>query len=134
MDPGGRLAAASEPTADRVLAVDDHELGGRRLYSACAPRACPPTTATRRAVSPACSSAAAVHPPGVVLLDLDLGRDEAGRRVDGVRLVAPLRAAGLQVVILSGSADHARMRAGPADGAMACGPRSHADPGGAHQS
>lgn len=39
---------------------------------------------------------------GVVLLELDLGRDTTGAGIDGVGLVAPLSAAGWRVVLLTG--------------------------------
>ena len=39
---------------------------------------------------------------GVLLLELDLGHDAAGSRIDGVGLVAPLTAAGWWVVALTG--------------------------------
>jgi len=69
-------------------------------------------------------AAAATLPPGLVVLDLDLGRDAAGRRIDGVGLVEPLAAAGWKVLILSGTADHARVGGALAAGAAAWVPKS----------
>lgn len=69
-------------------------------------------------------SAAAGTPAGVVLLDLDLGRDGRGRPVDGVGLVTPLIEAGWQVLILSGTNDHSRVGAALAAGASTWVPKN----------
>ncbi|HVH23979.1 MAG TPA: LuxR C-terminal-related transcriptional regulator [Pseudonocardia sp.] len=98
-----------------VLVVDDHELVGTSLVlglraEGLAAHRCRPTG------HDAVLTAAAELPPGLVLLDLDLGRDPGGRRIDGHPLVAPLVAAGWRVLVLSGTADHARV-----GGALAAG-------------
>lgn len=111
----------SDPSSS-VLIVDDHELVGASLqfslrsHGLVAHR-CP---ATDRA---AVLADAARYPPGVVLLDLDLGRDRSGARIDGVTLVEPLRAAGWRVLVLSGSVDLARLGAALAAGAVAAVPK-----------
>jgi len=43
------------------------------------------------------------HPPGLVLLDLDLGCGPDGRPIDGADLIAPLRARGWSVMVITGT-------------------------------
>ena len=45
-----------------------------------------------RADLPSVRAAALSHPPGLVLLDLDLGSSPDGEPLDGIDLIAPLRA------------------------------------------
>jgi DNA-binding NarL/FixJ family response regulator len=100
-----------------VLIVDDHELVGTSLELSLRAEG----LAAHRCGSggaAAVLAAAADLEPGLALLDLDLGRDHAGRRVDGVALVAPLTQSGWQVMILSGTADHVRVGAALAAGAV----------------
>jgi hypothetical protein len=56
--------------------------------------------------------------PGLAVLDLDLGQDAHGRWVNGVELVDALRAAGWQVLVVSGSVDTAGVAAAIAAGAV----------------
>ncbi len=117
------MSAEVQTTPGDVLIVDDHELVGTSLKLSlrsegvsahhCAP-----------AGSDEVLRVAAGLTPGVVLLDLDLGRNPDGSILDGVRLVAPLCAAGWRVIILSGSADGSRIGAGLAEGAMAWVPKN----------
>ena len=117
------MSADVQTTPGDVLIVDDHELVGTSLKLSlrsegvsahhCAP-----------AGSDEVLRVAAGLTPGVVLLDLDLGRNPDGSVLDGVRLVAPLCAAGWLVIILSGSADGSRIGAGLAEGAMAWVPKN----------
>jgi DNA-binding NarL/FixJ family response regulator len=118
------MAAAPQPSAGTVLIVDDHELVATSLVLSLRSQDLPAHHCDPCGGESGVLAAAARHPPGLVLLDLDLGRDDAGRPVDGVRLVAPLRAGGWQVVILSGSADHSRIGAGLAEGATAWVPKN----------
>lgn len=109
-----------------VLIVDDHELVGTALALGLAAEG----FASRRIdPSPDAVLAAACGPTGIVVLDLDLGRDHRGRAVDGVRLVAPLVEAGWRVLILSGTSDHARIGAALAAGAVAWVPKTAPLPG-----
>ena len=99
-----------------VLIVDDHELVGTSLQLSLAAhgldaRRCQPG-------SGAVLTAAATHDPGVVLLDLELGRG-----VDGTTMVAPLRSAGWRVVVLSGITDQSRIGAALAAGALGYVPK-----------
>ncbi|WP_226363396.1 helix-turn-helix transcriptional regulator [Pseudonocardia abyssalis] len=100
-----------------MLIVDDHDLVATSLAlglraEGLDARACSPVAAT------------AEDGPGLVLLDLDLGRDAQGHRIDGVTLVAPLRAAGWTVLVLSGTVDRARIGAALAEGAVAAVPKA----------
>ncbi|MDQ4115437.1 MAG: LuxR C-terminal-related transcriptional regulator, partial [Actinomycetota bacterium] len=54
---------------------------------------------------------------GLVLLDLELGRDSAGHRIDGATLVGPLRAAGWLVLVLTDNTTPERIGAALAAGA-----------------
>jgi RNA polymerase sigma factor (sigma-70 family) len=56
--------------------------------------------------------------PGLVLLDLHLGHTEDGRRIDGVDLVAPLRARGWSVLVITEGDDLGRIAASVAAGAL----------------
>ena len=112
-------SAAPSPT---VLIVDDHDLVGTSLaYSLCAEG-----LRARRAgavdVVGVLAEAAEV-PTGLALLDLDLGRDRNGRRFDGVDLVAPLTERGWRCIVLSSTADRARVGAALAAGALAAVPK-----------
>lgn len=118
------MAASPEPAAGAVLIVDDHELVATSLMLSLRSQGMPAHRCAPTDSEAGVLAASAELPPGLVLLDLDLGRDDAGRRIDGVALVAPLRAAGWRVVILSGSADHARIGAGLAEGAVAWVPKN----------
>lgn len=60
---------------------------------------------------------AASLPPGLVLLDLDLGQDEAGNPLLGVDLIADLQADGWRVLVVTGSDDEGRLAAAVMAGA-----------------
>ncbi len=121
MTPSAQPPVPHGPPGD-VLIVDDHELIGTSLTLAL--RAEGLAAHGRGAGGPdAIVAAAARRRPGVVLLDLDLGRDPAGRPVDGVDLVDPLRAGGWRVVVLSGTADRTRVGAALDEGAVAAVPK-----------
>ncbi|MBP2368519.1 LuxR C-terminal-related transcriptional regulator [Pseudonocardia parietis] len=61
---------------------------------------------------------------GLVLLDLELGRDPAGHRIDGVELVHPLRVAGWQVLALTDDTAPERVGAALATGAAGAIPKT----------
>ena len=122
-DPVAALPSESERSAApdqaaaaaTLLVVDDHELVGTSLVlglrsEGLTARRCRPNS------HQAVLTATAEQPPGLVLLDLDLGRDQEGRRIDGLGLVGPLVEAGWRVLILSGTVDHSRI-----GGALAAG-------------
>jgi len=54
-------------------------------------------------------AAALAHPPGLVLLDLDLGSSADGEPLDGLDLIAPLRAQGWTVLTITGTASLERI-------------------------
>lgn len=106
-----------------VLIVDDHELVGTSLALGLRAEGVPARHCAGGGQS-AVLAAAAQSDPGLVLLDLDLGRDGDGHPVDGVALVRPLCAAGWQVLVLSGTSDRGRIGAALAEGALAAVPKS----------
>ena len=110
-EPSPRTA----PDASTVLIVDDHDLIGTSLAVALTAEGLRARRAAAVDLAGVLAEADAL-PPGLALLDLDLGRDPGGRRIDGHPLVAPLVAAGWRVLVLSGTADHARV-----GGALAAG-------------
>ena len=93
-----------------VLIVDDHELVGTSLLLSLRGEGLDAHLSCRGDLDGVLRVTSRLT-PGVVLLDLDLGRDEQGRRLDGGRLVGPLTAGGWKVIILSGSSDRGRGRA-----------------------
>lgn len=96
------------PDSRPILIIDDHRLVGSSLaqrLSAEGERA-----HYRPAPSaPSVLETAGGFEPGLLVLDLDLGRDESGARIDGVELIAPLRETGWRVLVLSGSANATRV-------------------------
>jgi DNA-binding NarL/FixJ family response regulator len=105
-----------------VLVVDDHELVATSIVMSLRAEGVATHLCTARGIAPILAEAERLD-PGLVLLDLDLGRDCEGNRVDGVDLVGPFMAAGWQVLVLSGSADHARIGAALDAGALAWVPK-----------
>jgi two-component system nitrate/nitrite response regulator NarL len=106
-----------------VLIVDDHPLVAVALVTALRERGLD----VRRgdpAADDGVRAELARSPSGVVVLDLDLGRDAAGAVVDGVELVPTARAAGWRVLLLTGSADRARIAAAVAAGALGWLPKN----------
>lgn len=61
---------------------------------------------------------------GLVILDLDLGRDDTGRYRNGADLVEGLRAARWQVLVVSGSVDKPGVAAAIATGAIGSVPKT----------
>jgi DNA-binding NarL/FixJ family response regulator len=109
----GHVSATNSPT---VFVVDDHELLSATLVLAlcakgfdahhCRPAAPGEVPAALRGAE-----------PGLVLLDLDLGRSARGEAIDGAELVKPLRALGWSVLVVTGCADLNRVAAAVAAGA-----------------
>ena len=115
-----RLAS---PMSAPVLIVDDHELVGTSLLLSLRGEGLDAHLSCRGDADGVLRLTSRLA-PGVVLLDLDLGRDDQGRRLDGARLVGPLTAAGWKVIILSGSSDRARIGAALDGGALAWVPKN----------
>jgi DNA-binding NarL/FixJ family response regulator len=106
-----------------VVIIDDHDLISESLATALRGRA---LSARRQPVRSETDllRALSVPPAGLVLLDLDLGRDDEGRPVDGLNLIGGLRAAGWRVIILSGTRNRAHLAAAIAAGALGYVPKS----------
>lgn len=87
-----------------VLVVDDHQLLRDLLVGALCARGIPARRCAATSIDDILA-AAGRHPPGLVLLDLDLGSDAHGRPVNGADAVASLVARGWEVLVVSGGAD-----------------------------
>ena len=111
------------PADAAVLIVDDHELVGTALVMSLAADGLSAHRCRPSSVQEALQLAAGFV-PGVALLDLDLGRDSAGRRMDGLDLVGPLVEAGWRVLIVTGTADQSRIGGALAAGAAGWVPKS----------
>jgi DNA-binding NarL/FixJ family response regulator len=101
-----------------VLIVDDHDLVAMSLVLALRAQG---MTAQRHAARTrdGIVIAAATLTPGVVLLDLDLGREPGGAPIDGASLVDRFRHYGWQVVVLTATADEIRIGRALDAGALA---------------
>lgn len=100
---------------NQVLIVDDHPLVAVALQAALRGHA-----VEARHVDPTSRAAvvAAMHGSrGLAVVDLDLG-DGRGEVVDGVQVVGMARSAGWRSLLLTGSADRARIAAALAAGAL----------------
>lgn len=106
-----------------VIVVDDHELVATSLVMSLEKEGIEAGRIRPSAERGILAEAGRV-PAGLVLLDLDLGRDAEGNRIDGVELVGPLRQAGWQILVLSGSADPARIGSALDAGALAWVPKN----------
>ena len=93
-----------------ILIVDDHELVGSALALNLRAEGEDATFFPVRSAAAVLEHARSGE-PGLIVLDLDLGRDPDGNRIDGVQLVGPLVDAGWRVVVLSGSSDAGRVGA-----------------------
>jgi DNA-binding NarL/FixJ family response regulator len=115
----GQPAAPTHP----ILVIDDHELFSGPLTTALRDLG---HDARRLIIADLDSIVADAgrSPAGLALLDLHLGHDAHGRCLDGVTLVAPLRALGWGVLIVSGSRDASRTAAAIAAGALGTVPKS----------
>ncbi|WP_345410382.1 LuxR C-terminal-related transcriptional regulator [Actinomycetospora chlora] len=106
-----------------VVIIDDHELFSTTLTMALRnegfdARTLPVAESRSFATRPA------IHPAGLVVLDLDLSRDADGQYVHGADLVGGLRAAGWKVLVVSGSSDTPGVAAAIAAGAIGSVPKS----------
>lgn len=103
-DAGGALRS------DTVLILDDHELVGTSLAAALRGEGEQASFRAAHSVADVRGAAAAAG-SGLLVLDLDLGRDEQGRRVDTIPLIPELLSAGWRILVLSGSSNPVRIGA-----------------------
>lgn len=106
-----------------MLIVDDHELVGSSLTLGLRAEGEDARFFPVRSWHGVLATAETI-PPGLVVLDLDLGRDGSGNRIDGVTLIGPLIDMGWRVVVLSGSSDAWRIGAALAAGGFVWVPKN----------
>ena len=91
-----------------ILIVDDHELVGSSLALGLRAEGEDARYHPTRSAQ-AVLDISARYEPGLLVLDLDLGRDDLGTPIDGVTLIPALRAAGWRVLVLSSSSNAVRV-------------------------
>ena len=110
-----------------VLIVDDHDLVAMSLALCLRSEGMHAQRHAARSRD-GILTAVATLVPGVVLLDLDLGRGPDGEPIDGTTLVAGLCRNGWRVIVLSATSDDARIGRALDAGALACVPKTAALP------
>ena len=117
-------SARPDPT---ILIIDDHDLVATSLAMSLRSAG---LRAQRHAVRSRADVlvAAATLPPGIALLDLDLGREPDGTVIDGTALIERFRTTGWRVLVLTGTSDETRIGEALAAGALAGIPKSAALP------
>jgi DNA-binding NarL/FixJ family response regulator len=124
------ISTESRPTSftsTNVLIVDDHDLVTMSLALCLRSEGLHAQRHAARSRDGILTAAATMN-PGVVLLDLDLGRGPDGAVIDGTTLIAGLCRTGWRVVVLSATNDEARVGKALAAGALACVPKTAALP------
>jgi DNA-binding NarL/FixJ family response regulator len=106
-----------------VLVVDDHELFGSSLVLALESHGLAGHRCTDMSL-PGIFCSADRHRRSLVLLDLDLGLDPGGRRIDELQLVVGFRRRGWATLVVSGATDERRVAAAIAAGAAGFVPKS----------
>jgi DNA-binding NarL/FixJ family response regulator len=116
-------APSRAPAGYPVLIIDDHDLFSTSLGMALRGQGFHaqqvPVPQVAEVLSRPCPG-----PSGLVVLDLDLGRDAVGNWVNGADLVRGLREQGWQVLIVSGSVDKPVVAVAIAAGAIGSVPKS----------
>jgi DNA-binding NarL/FixJ family response regulator len=110
-----------------VLIVDDHDLVAMSLALCLRSEGMHAQRHAARSRDGVLTAVATLV-PGVVLLDLDLGRGPDGEPIDGTTLVAGLCRNGWRVIVLSATNDDARIGRALHAGALACVPKTAALP------
>ncbi len=110
-----------------VLIVDDHDLVAMSLALCLRSEGMHAQRHAARSRDGVITAVATLV-PGVVLLDLDLGRGPDGEPIDGTTLVAGLCRNGWRVIVLSATNDDARIGRALHAGALACVPKTAALP------
>ena len=124
------ISTEPRPTAfptTNVLIVDDHDLVAMSLALCLRTEGLHAQRHAARSRD-GILTAVATLVPGVVLLDLDLGRGPDGEPIDGTTLVAGLCRNGWRVIVLSATTDDARIGRALDAGALACVPKTAALP------
>jgi DNA-binding NarL/FixJ family response regulator len=119
----GTSGAGQSPAGYPVLVLDDHELFSTSLTMALRGHGFDAHQIPVARLSDFLHQASN-GPAGLVVLDLDLGRDSEGRWVHGADLVGSLRELGWQVLVVSGSVDQPGVAAAIARGAVGSVPKS----------
>lgn len=91
-----------------IVIVDDHELVGWSLATSLQSEGEQAHYQSAPSL-PEVVEALSRFEPGLLVLDLDLGRDRNGGRLDGVDLIPRLRADGWRILVLSGSSNPTRI-------------------------
>ena len=110
-------------TSPNVLIVDDHDLVAMSITLCLRSEGMHAQRHTARSRD-GILTAVATLVPGVLLLDLDLGRGPDGAVIDGATLVEHLCRMGWRVVVLSASTDEVRIGQALDAGAVACVPKT----------
>lgn len=111
------------PPEPVVLIVDDHQLVVSSLALALAVRGLRGQHCAMTSTA-GILAAAECFPPGLVLLDLDLGLGAAGLPIDEIDLIAGFRARCWSTLVVSGTTDDRRIAAAIAAGAVGFVPKS----------
>jgi DNA-binding NarL/FixJ family response regulator len=122
------ISTEPRPTAfptTNVLIVDDHDLVAMSLALCLRTEGLHAQRHAARSRD-GILTAVATLVPGVVLLDLDLGRGPDGAIIDGATLVAHLCRNGWRVIVLSATTDEPRIGQALDAGALACVPKTAA--------
>jgi DNA-binding NarL/FixJ family response regulator len=120
---GTTSAADTVGTGYPILIIDDHELFSTSLAIALGSEGFDARTLKVADVE-GFLDRPAITPTGLVVLDLDLGRDADGRHVNGVDLTEALRARGWMVLVVSGNDGGPGIAAAIAAGAIGYIPKS----------
>jgi len=124
MRPGvDSVGAVSDLVGYSVLIIDDHELFSTSLRMALRGHGLDAHQVPVKGVEDILARASQLA-PGLVVLDLDLGKDDGGRWVNGVELVGALCRTGWKVLVVSGSVDQPGVAAAIAAGAIGSVPKS----------
>lgn len=120
---GSRRGFGGADPARPIMIIDGHELFGTTLRMALASKDIEARQLATTGGVPAIldqvdMDRADASLSGLVLLDLHLGHTGDGRRIDGVELIAPLRARGFTVLVTTNSDDVPRIAAAVAAGAI----------------
>lgn len=115
------MDTATIPVTGRVLIIDGEELVGWSVASSLQAAGEPAQYLPVRSVAEFLLDRIE---PGIVLLGLNGDRDGNGDRIDGVRLIPPLCAAGWRVILMTRTSTPTRLGAAMAAGGFTCVPKS----------